>query len=517
MRIPPRAARLPLAAAALTFVVALIALAVLKQGSEPDYRLSEPEAIDAALDDREVARFLERHPYTRAESIPLDSELRRVTFFDGPRVVLDAAVDPTGDVPFRQEHRPGTPESGSRVANSGWMLGLLTGLFLLATLVLPLRRIRNLDALALASFVLTVVLVNDRLVTASAAFAVVPLAYLIARCGWVALGRGAPDVQAEPLFRRVLSSRLAAVITGATGLAFLLVTLTSAGESDVATASLSGATQLLDGELPYGNIVEGVVHGDTYPLLTYVAYIPGALITPIEDAFSDRYGALYVTAAAAAVAAAGLYRLAGLRAVLAWLAFPPILLTASGGSNDMVLAAVLVWALVFEAGVGRSALLLTIAAWVKVVPLVAAPMWLARMRGREPIRAVAIAGALSAGLCLWLVALGGLGAVGEMVDGLAFQFQRGSFHAPWLPFDLEWLQLVVQAALAGALVYGAIRVRREPGLLADPARLAAAVGGILLWVQLAANYWTWAYLPWAFPFVLLALLTGSRSPSAATR
>jgi glycosyl transferase family 87 len=519
--------------AAAVFAVALVGLLLLHSGSEPHYRLNEATAIRAAATDAKVAAFLRRHPYTRAESIALDRRLRRVTFFDGPRVVLDAAVDPRGRVRFTQEHRPNAPESGSRVANSPWVLALLAALFVLATAVAPLRRLRNLDVAALVSFTAIVVMINERLVVASAAAAVVPLAYLICRCLWLALrpaGAGAP---ATPLFGRltegmeaVARRRLLLEILGAAGVAFLVVTLTSAGESDVASASLSGATELLHGRAPYGHIVSSVVHGDTYPLLTYVLYIPGAVLTPVTDAFSDRTGALVVTAAAGLAAAVAIWRtaarageggsLAGPLAVLAWLCFPPVLLTASGGSNDMVLAALLAWALCLAAAAGRSTLLLTAAAWTKVVPLALAPVWLARLERRQVPRALAAAAGLTAALCLWLFALDGTGAVGDMLDALSFQFQRGSFHAPWIPFGIEWLQPVVQAGLVAAVAGLALRARTDAEFARDPVRIAAALGAVLLWVQVAANYWTWAYLPWVLPFVLASLLSDPRSSAAGS-
>lgn len=517
------------AVTALVFVLGFVGLAFLRDGSGPKYELTAAEAITAAQRDPSVRAFLAVRTFTRAESIPLDPELRRVTFFDGPRVVLDAAVDPTGAVRARQEHRPGVPVSGSRLANSAPMLLLFTGLFLLATLVAPVRRVRNLDALMLASLVVWVVLTNQRLAVISGVFAAAPLTYLTARCAYVGLrGRGAQRASepvlllfgVDPGQRR----RLLGAVTGATALAFVGVTLTSSGESDVATASLSGATQLLEGRPPYGNIVEGVVNGDTYPLLAYALYIPGALLTPVTDAFSDRSGALVVAVIATAVAAAGLFRLArastgsdtaGTLAVLAWLAFPAVLLTASGGSNDMVLAAALVWAVALAGGAARSTIVLTAAVWTKVVPVVLAPLWLARLLAGGLARGLAAALGLSAALCAWLVLLGGAAAVGDMAEALSFQLQRRSFYAPWEPLGLGGLQLLVQAGLLACVAWAALRERAagfaEP---TDLRRLAAVVGALLLWAQLSANYWTWAYLPWAVPFVLVALLSGGSRPGS---
>jgi hypothetical protein len=51
-----------------------------------------------------------------------------------------------------------------------------------------------------------------------------------------------------------------------------------------------------------------------------------------------------------------------------------------------------------------------------------------------------------------------------------------------------------------------VAVRRDRRLAGDPARLAALTGAILIGVQLSANYVTFAYLPWIFPPVAVALL-----------
>jgi hypothetical protein len=534
---------LELTVALVVFAVGWAGLAVLRDRTAPHYRLSARAAIMAAQQDAQVSRYLKRVDFTRAESIPLDRRLRRVTFFDGPRVVLDTAVAPDRTVRFREEHPPGVAESGSPVANSPLMLALLTALFVLSTAVLPLARLRNLDLLVLTSFVAVVLLLNARLVVASVAVATPALAYLVARCALVGLGRSrvsAPPEASTPLYDHLTRAwpterrvRLLRLVTGATALAFLMITLTSNGETDVAAASLSGATKLIDGHVPYGHVTEGIVHGDTYPLLTYVFYVPGALWMPVTDAFSDLSGALPITAAAALLGAWGLSRIAGrltssptapLRASLAWLSFPPVLLAASGGSNDLVLAALVVWLLALAGQAGRSSLVLVGACWAKVVPLILLPVWLARLRGRHlGLALVALVG-LSGALVAWVLALGGAHAIREMVDALSFQFQRASFHAPWRPFGLSWLQIILQAALLALLALATVRAWRNRSLRTDLPRLAGLSGALLLGAQLTANYWTWAYLPWAFPCIAAALLiaqprkqagsaSGSRSPT----
>lgn len=529
-----RRTRLAAGGLLLIFVAAGAGLAFLHARTRPRYALSARRAVAAARADPQDARFLARYPAGNARVIPLDSRLQRVTFFAGARDVLDAAVAPDGLVVSREEHFPGAPQSGAVLANSWWLLSLLSVVFLLSVAVWPLRRLRNLDALALVAFCANVVLVNDGLVAAAVLVSVPLLGYLAARCLRVAASASGGRPHQEPLLEALLARagapsavRMIRLMTAAALLAFVAVTLTSNGESDVAAASLSGATDLLHGVLPYGHIIAGVVHGDTYPLLNYALYIPGAALHPVTEAWSDLSGSLSIAvlaALAATLALAALQRrlaparpLAPYRTALAWLCFPPVLLSASGGSNDIVLAALLAGTLALASRPGRSTLLLAAAIWAKVVPLILVPLWLcepARRRGR----ALAGAIALSAGLLAWLLALGGPGAARAMLDAIAFQFQRGSFDAPWYTFSVQWLQPAVQAALLVCVVWLVARARREPGLVRDPARFAGACGALLLGLQLSGNYWTWSYLPWAFPFVAVALLMDrAQPPSTAAR
>jgi len=527
-----------LCAVAAAFLLCAAGLWILHQQTKPHYRLSATAAIAAARANDGDRRFLADHRATSVRVIPLDAKLQRVTFFDGPQVVLDAAVGEHGQVLASEEHVAGVPASGAALANSPWILLLLSGVFLLATTVVPLRRLRNLDALVLASFTVTVPLINARLVGVSVICAYVALCYLMIRCLWVGLrARGAHASQSStPLLSWLCANweprrrtTLLRLVVLATMLAFAMITLTSNGYADVAAASLEGATDLLHGVLPYGH-VQLALHGDTYPLLNYLLYVPGALWLPVSNAFSDLSGSLPTTALASLLVGLALYRVAGsrelttdddaqrtdrrLRAMLAWFAFPPVLLAASGGSNDLLLAACLAWMLALRTRAGSSLLLLAMAVWVKLVPLILVAIWIPYRR-RELTRSCIAAVALSVALTGLLLGVGGTGGVSAMLRALAFQFQRGSFFAPWYTFELQWLQPLAQAGVIAALLASILCLRAEPSAQRDLVRLSAIAGALLLGVQLAANYWTWSYLPWVFPFLAVALLMGENQETTA--
>ena len=524
-------ARRPIVAGLVALAVAVPALMVLKARSEPHYAVSNAEATRIAKADPRVQRALESSGYSSARVSPLDREQLRVSFFRGPRLVLLTLVGPN-----RQVTRvgPGTSLAGNRMANLPPFLIVLSLLFVFAMATLPLLSLRNLDVLAFASFTSVAWLTSHGFVDASMLVAYPLLGYLIARFLWIGL-RGPADTPAESLYWRLTSSwqaperrRMPALVAVALGVIVAILTVSSSGVSDVAFAALSGATDLTHGTAPYGHIPDFIVHGDTYPPLTYLAYLPAALLMPVNDAFDNPDGALILTAVVSLVVAAGLYlvvrrtgsetkheladaepsHVTGLRAAIAWLAFPPALLAASSGSNDIVLALCLVAVIATLSRPKMSAVLLGVAAWVKLTPVFALPIWLARMRGRELGRALAALAVLSAVVLGSLVALGGPGAVTSMGDAIAFQFERRSLFSLWTGLGLGKAQPLAEGLLFAVVVLATVSVRNDDALRSDPLRLAALLAGVLMLSQFAANYWTWSYLPWAITPALLVLAPG---------
>jgi hypothetical protein len=530
---PKPSIRSPLVAALIVFVLAVPAIALIKANTAPHYALSKAEVLKVARSNGYVRQVIEQHDDVSARVSPIDRKEQRASFFEGSRLLVLAGVDPQGHVTRVAARVPGTPDSGSRIANAPPMLLLLTLVFALATVTLPLVAWRNLDVVALTIFTGTLWLLNDGFDIPSAYVSYPPLAYLAARCMLFGL-KGPADAPATPLLWRLTRdwpaaqrTRVMRLIVAAAALTVAMVVPSSTGANDVAFANVAGATGLLHGVAPYGHIPDFIVHGDTYPFLSYVLYIPAAAVMPVYDLFSDPTGALLLTAAATLLAAAGLYRIgvrlagggteealagretprfAGMRLALAWLTFPAVIVSASSGTNDPLLAAILVAALAFFGHRVLSVLLLGAAAWVKVLPALALPIWLARLGRGEMLRAVAGLAALSVVLVGWLVAIGGSGAVSGMIDGISYQVERGSLHSLWLGLGISELQPLAGAALIAAIVAATLAVRQDSSLGDDPRRMAALLAAVLLLAQIAANYWTWAYLPWALVPILLSLL-----------
>jgi Glycosyltransferase family 87 len=523
--------RRPLATALIVFAVALPAFLVIHSDSETRPVIPASEAVAIARADPQIHQRLAGSGQTSARVTVLDAEHQRVGFFRGSRLVIVALVGPTGTVVDTAE---GGGVVGNKIANPPAFLIGLTILFLFAMATVPLLSLRNLDVLALASFTLSAWLTIHGRLDASLYLAYPVLAYLAFRFLWIS-ARGQSSGGSTSLYWRLTAAwsptdrrRLLRLVAAGLATMTAVLAVSSSGVSDVAFASLAGATDLIHGTVPYGHIPDFIIHGDTYPPLNYVVYVPAAALWPVTDAFSDPQGALVLTAALALIAALAVYRviarhgqgdpgedlgsdseppgIAGLRGAIAWLSFPPVLLATTSGSNDVVLAFCLLLVLGSVASARRSAILLGVAAWVKLTPLVALPVWIARMRWRESLQAVGALGLLSAAIVGGLITLGGTGSVSTMVDAMRFQFERRSLFSLFGDGPgLGPLQAVAQAVLLASVVGMTLAVRRDAALRDDPVRLAAMLTSLMLFSQLAANYWSWAYTPWVIAPALLVL------------
>jgi hypothetical protein len=182
------------------------------------------------------------------------------------------------------------------------------------------------------------------------------------------------------------------------------------------------------------------------------------------------------------------------------------MIAVSSGTTDVVLAAMLTFAVVLWRRPAASMALLAIAGWFKLAPFALVPVWLAPHRGPTLRRALAVLVAVSAGTMALVVALGGLHGPSAMAHAIAYQFDRGSLQSPWVALDLTGLQPIGQAAVLALIAGMVVRLRRAPELAVEPDRIAALAAAVLIALQLAANYWTFLYLTWIMPLVVLALL-----------
>jgi hypothetical protein len=495
------------------FAVTLAALLAHGHGQRK-LPLPRQAAVRAALANPVIHRQVSRFGWDRVRASALDSELARITFLDGPRIRAVAAVDARGRVEHTQTFRPGAPWYGSALSDAPWLLALLALGFVVAAGTLPLISLRNLDALALLALTVPILAGDRQLLEMSVLSGYPPLAYLCVRFLRRATSASEPR-PARPLHELFTASvpRVLAYGIGAAAVLLGIVAVSSPGAIDVGFASTAGATLLLHGTLPYGHMPADVVHGDTYPLLNYVLYLPAAAVAPVHDAFDDTSSAVLAAFAAALLVAVAL-RTSGSRAVLAWLCFPPLAVAVASGSNDLLLAAALAVALAASSHSGRSALALSAGIWIKLAPLALLPLWLARTRGRPLARSLTAVGGLSAGLMAWMLVLGGPAGVGHMLHATSFQLHRGTLQSAWALLGAGAAQQVAQAATIALIAWAGLNARRLAG---DPARLAALSGAVLAALQLSASNWSYLYVVWLFPCAALALIAERAEQTSATR
>ncbi len=487
--------------------------------------LPQRTAISDALRSRQVRQALAGAHWTRAQATPLDGRLERVTFYSGAQTVGDVAVRADGTV----DRAAGAGLWGDWIAYEPAVLACLGALFVLMLGVVPLARMRNADVLGGLAVIPVIVLFQHRYVNASAVAALVPVAYFAARCALRGFRGGSPPRPSDPLFDYLTARlnveqrvRMLRVTFGGLAVALAMVVVSSPGPVDVVYGVMEGATRLLHGVLPYGHMPGDVVHGDTYPILSYALYTPIAWISPVSSVFSSVDAALAVTAAATLAAAGVLARAvarsasrvsaglageaAGLRAAIGLLAFPSLLLTASTGTTDVALGAMLVAALVLWRRPAASSGVLAIAAWFKLAPAALVPVWLAPRRGRalaSSCVAMLAVSAMSTGL---VVGFGGLEGLSAMAHSVGFQFGRESVSSPWLVLGIPGFQPIAEAGALALIAGAGVRLWRDPAIADDRQRLAALSAAILLCVQLAASDWAFLYLAWVLPLVTLSLL-----------
>jgi hypothetical protein len=514
-----------IAAAVLMFSWAGL-IGVHRTVAMPLSRTAAVAEVDANAQQRALLAIA--HP-TRVVLTPVDSHQEIVWFYRGGKLVVSDVVTTSGRIAYAIEYRNLKYAYGSPIANSPWMLAVLAILFVLMTAVRPLSRLRNLDVLVAASTTLSILLLNAATPELEMLATMPALLYLACRCGCRALRGAGHEGEVTPIFELVTRRcsqttqlRLLRLMGVTLTLIVVMVGYSSGAVVDVANAVLEGATAILHGFIPYGH-VPGILHGDTYPLGSYLFYVPFAVLTPAAHVFNFPQWTLNVAIIAAVAVAAGLWRFgrglrtgaardprdeaAGLRMAIAWLTFPAMLVTVSTGTTDVALAAMLLVALMLWRRPAAATTVLAVGGWFKLYPLALIPAAIAPLRGRALWRALLVAVLVSGAMVAALVAIGGTAGVGQMLRAIAYQVSRTDPHSLWSWVGSVPLQQLAQAATL-ALVAGAFVVfRRDPSLAQDRTRVAALFAAVLLGLQIAAGYWTYLYLTWVLPFVVLSLLS----------
>jgi Glycosyltransferase family 87 len=428
-------------------------------------------------------------------------------------------------------------------------LGFCLAFFLgLASLRRPLS-MRNLDLLALLGFTASLAFFDRGEIFRSVPLVYPVLAYLLARGLWIGFRR-----RGDALGSVWPTWLLAAVAVFLLGFRVGLNLETPRGVIDVGLAGVVGASRILDGEAPYGNMPQrgdlkpcgpkdaegrvreriqtngrceaGIERGDTYGPVSYLAYVPAVAVFPWSGKW-DSLPAAHATSiafdllAVLALVLIGL-RFGGLRlAVLltfAWAAYPFTAYTLNANTNDAIMPVLLLlgfWLVTSDWARGAS---VAFAGWAKFGALLVAPLW-ATYPVLELRRLLRFAAAF---LAATVVAFAILLLEPSLWDAvltfwertIGFQSGRdspfsiwgwGQYHAQGIP-DLGFLHpviVVLAVVLAGVVAF---LPRRK-----SPLELAALTVAVLCAFQLTLTHWFYLYLPWVVPFVFLWLLLPERA------
>jgi hypothetical protein len=499
--------------------------------------LSEQEAVKLALADERVKAELSKHgPYTtRAEYE--DGEWT-VHFYvdesgliggspwghDRKEVARVGVNDTSWDLDYAWvgdqvgwAMARGEEGAYGKQANYFYIWGPMALVFALAFLRTDkLFSVRNLDVVALLSFLISHAFFREGIVFEAVVLWYPPLIYLFIRTLLMGFGIGERVEKTANL-----PSWLLMTLAGLAGGLVLALNLDSR-VIDVGYAGVVGADLILDGASPYGNVPVDVGTGDTYGPLNYLLYVPFVLLFGFSGEWDFLPAAHALTACAFVGGAVAMFitglRLSGAKVAaaltLAWAVYPYTLYSANNNTNDLVVAAISAIGLASaSSAIGRGA---SIAAGfsVKLYPIILAPLWM--MHDGVKRRAVVdfvIGGVGVFLLTFWVVLLDGhpLEAARLFYEKtIAFQGVR---ETPWTIYSqLPALRIVQQPLLAAIIVVAfivAVWPRRR-----TIRRLAAFSAALIIGFELTTNYWYYPYVSWFEPFVFLALLpaTNPKSP-----
>ena len=477
----------------------------------PDgFSITGVQATEIAARDEKVKEAKERYPGLRPTAYTRGPGRWQISWFAGGVERVQVHVDDLtrGTIESWSGHQVawkmarGYEGAFGRKWNAPWLLIPLGLLFLLPFVDFrrPLRLL-HLDLLILLGFGVSHVFFNEGEIGISAPLVYPVLLYVLARMLWEGVRR---RERAGPLVPHVPLS----VLFG--GVVFLLgfrvgLNIVDSNVIDVGFAGVIGADRIADGEPLYdGEFSEENPSGNVYGPVAYFFYVPWEQLIPWSGAWDDLPAAHAAAISFDVATLVGLYvlgrRLQGrelaVALAFAWVAYPYSLFALATNTNDTLIAALLVWALVAASLPAVRGGLLALAAAAKFAPLALAPLF--AQLGR-PVRFGLAFAAAAALTVLPFLPDGGLRDFYDTT--LGFHAGRESPFSLWgLEPSLDWLHTAVKVAAAGLAVAVAFVPRAR-----DAVQAAALGAAVLIGLQLAAVHWFYLYVVWFAPFVLVAL------------
>src|SRR5580658_8128048 len=364
-------------------------------------------------------------------------------------------------------------------------------------------RVEHLDLLALAGFFPVAMLISDDLSAAGLWLAAVCLGWLFARMTGVTFG-----IWRMPELRPSIGSRW--LVPAIVILLLVRIGGVAAGSNilDVGRASSVGAWRLLHGLDLYGAaswLGPGglrLYHPDTYGPFAYYAYLPFVAIFPPAPA------QLATLLPAACFDAAPLAQ----AFVFAYLLYPFPALSLLAETNDALIAALCVWAIVAatERPVARG-LIMAAAALTKFLPALVALQFLGVRQGRARY-ALALVASLAAMIAWPLITSGPRDFLDSTFGYQLIQRGGGVQFSIWT--YMPHVAIAARPVLAVALVLLALSPLVRPPVQ-DARQHAALAAALLIGAQLLLGYWFYSYLTWCYPLLIIAVIQARPDHEAA--
>ena len=528
-------------ACGLTALLVLLALASATPASAQQGRHHLTPAQAAAIAKRDPKVIEETSKYahlTPSPTLKKDGRWEIGFFLKGRELALVIVDDATGAVreswtgyQVAWQMARGYPGAFGRKVNAPYVWLPLCAFFLLGLLDWRrLRRFAHLDLIVLLAFGVSHFFFNRGNIGVSVPLVYPVLVYLLARMLWIGFrGRGSAWRPSLP------------VSWLAVGTVFLIafrvaLNLADANVIDVGYAGVIGADRVTHDKPLYGAGAFPADNGsgDTYGPANYYAYVPFELALPWSGSWDDLPAAHAASVAFDLITVFGLFFLgrrirpgpAGVRLgvilAYAWAAYPYTAFALESNSNDALVSALIVGALLLIGSPAGRAGMIAIAGLAKFSPLALAPLFMvgvredpaaesppgrlrrfASMPARRPTTVFLVAFTVVTALLLAGPAVDpGLSTFWERT--VSFQAGRDSPFSIWGQVSsLDWLHTAVKLFAAALAIGVAFAPRRRT--LRQVAALGAAV---MIAVELTADHWFYLYIPWFFPLLALALVLG---------
>lgn len=516
------------------------------------HRLSPDRALEIAGALPKIRRLREAHPQAEP-SVYLKGKTRwQVSWFSrsGKEIAQVIVADSSGRVleVWTGIQVAWTMARGYNGAFGGIADSLYVWLPLCLLFVVPFfdwrkpLRLLHLDLVMLLSLSVSLAFFDHREIFDSVPLVYPPLLYLLLRMLTIAFRRAPPPRLTLTLPVRWLAAGVVVLVCFR-----IALNLVNGNVIDVGYAGVIGAQRIATGGPLYRGYPKEDAHGDTYAPFNYEAYLPFQQVLGWSGTW-DSLPAAHAAAIAFDLLSLLLLFLLGRRVrgpslgvalCWAWVTYPFTLYVLESDSNDALVAATVLAALLAIAyrrgaaettsaggsvgapspsvsphlrrAAARSRIatgaLAALSALTKIAPLALAPLLASDgLRGMSRRSRVAALTLFAVGFVL-ATALAMLPALrhdspSTIFDRtIAYQAGRVTPFSIWGLYGLPLGRTIVEGiAAAGALILAFLP--RRPGVLS----LSACCAAILIALQLGLDYWFYLYVVWFFPLAMVALL-----------